>query len=130
MAITFKINPDFIKHVRRTDICRWARSLEQAEKKGITQRVRGMLSKNQHGIQMCCLMVGHTEWGGVDSQRNGMYPANTSPFTHAMKSHNPSIAILGKNERYTASDLNDDQKLTFKELATLLRKGEVTIEEG
>ena len=132
MKKTYTIYSKFVGDVKRADILRWARALEQAEKDGIRQMRDGMFARNQHGKFMCCLMVGHEEFGGTNKGRDKYLPNKHSPLTKAFGGDvNPYIATYTAPDKtvftFTGADLNDDEELTFKQIATLLRKGKVTV---
>ena len=132
MKMTYMIYPKFVEDVKRADILRWARALEQAEKDGIRQMRGGMFAANQYGKFMCCLMVGHKEFGGTNEGRDEYLPNKHSPLTKAFNGDvSPYIATYTSPDKtvftFTGADLNDDEELTFKQIATLLRKGKVTV---
>lgn len=123
----FFLNPVFRRTTTRANRRRWAKALRDAEDNNIGQATGRMLVANQHQTSMCCLMVGHAEWGGVDSQRTTSIPLS-GPFVDAFGSTNPSFALVGNNPHavkgspVSATAINDNYRLTFREIAAILNE--------
>lgn len=124
----FFLNPVFRRTTTRANRRRWAKALRDAEDNNIGQATGAMLIANQHRTFMCCLMVGHAEWGGTDLQRDASTPLDNSPFAAAFKSTNPSFAIIRQSPHVlngtsvSATAVNDNYKLTFREIAAILNE--------
>lgn len=126
---TVRANRDFIRNTSSKSRKVWSDALIAANKRGIGQRIGGMLSKNQHGTKMCCLMVAHEAFGGTDRTRNAVLPEAKSPFTIAMgqfdmrdyqTEFDPDIAIDKYGCAISAAECNDRYNLSFEQIASLV----------
>jgi len=106
-------NPQFLQEASAKARKIWADALKKT-KRG--QAEGAMVSNGKY----CCLMVGHGAFKGTRKQRDEIYPDEDSPFGKIFGT-NPNIGIID-GDVIPASILNDEHRLTFKQIAQLIYK--------
>lgn len=115
-------NPRFLKDVPAKTRKIWADALVKT-KRG--QAHGAMVEQGRY----CCLMVGHGAFKGTHRQRDDIYPEENSPFANAFGSNDPDIGVLENGQPIAASNLNDEEGLTFKQIAQLIYKPKPVVVE-
>lgn len=115
-------NPEFLDSIPLEVRARWANSLRTTT---LGQHAGAMVNP-WNSLEVCCLMVGHLEFAGSDKDRGEFLPLGDSEFSIVLGNPDPPIALTEAGNVLSASFLNDNERLSFEQIANLIHPENIT----